>query len=123
MQKRVSLCILSLLALITACTVSPTQNQACSSPSILVEDVSSTLWMCILSPVDDTIVITPFVEVQGEAAADTVLSINEEILVVSSLQTFTVSVPLEEGMNVIEIVASDYAGNEISHILTITYQP
>jgi len=117
------LCILLILAMTMACTIPPTQDQNSISLSTPVEEVSGSLWVRILAPADNAVVATQVVEVRGEAPEDTVLSINDEILIVSSDQLFSLYVTLEEGLNVIEIVASDYDGNEISHILTITYQP
>jgi hypothetical protein len=36
---------------------------------------------------------------------------------------FKTTLPLEEGPNLIEIIASDESGNEASALLTITYEP
>ena len=58
--------------------------------------------------------------VSGRAPAGTVLSINDEITVVDQSQAFAVWVPLDEYQNLIEIVASDDAGDEVSFMLTVT---
>jgi len=79
--------------------------------------------MRILSPAKDEIASTASVEVRGEAPAETIVSINDDILIVPADQTFSLSIELDEGVNVIEIVASDYEGNELSFIVTVTYQP
>jgi hypothetical protein len=63
------------------------------------------------------------VKVEGEAPPDTVITINDDILVAGSDGKFESDVLLEEGPNVIEIVASDYEGNEVSFEITVTYQP
>ena len=88
-----------------------------------MESVNGPLWVRVLAPTDGQVVATPSIEVRGEATAETILSINDEILLVENDQAFTVTIPLEEGPNVIELVASDYLGNEISMIFTVTYQP
>ena len=111
------------LLIIVACTTPPTDNPIATLQPTPWEEVSGTLWVRILSPADNEIVNVSSVEVQGEAPADTVLSVNDEIVIVSSDQVFSLPVALEEGINVIEIVASDYDENEVSFIMTITYQP
>ena len=112
-----------LLSTLVACSVPTTQNPAATLPPTPWEATAGALWVRILSPADDEIVDMPSVEVRGEAPEDTVLSINDEILIVSSDQYFSLLVALEEGVNVIEIVASDNEGTEIFFIMTVTYQP
>ncbi len=60
--------------------------------------------------------------IQGQAPAETVISIEDTILVVDQSQSFAFQVNLEEGANVFELVASDINGQEVSFILTITYE-
>lgn len=122
MQKTVLLGIV-LMVLMSNCATPPTEISSAALPPTPWEEVAGALWVRILSPADNEIVNMPSVEVQGEAPADTVLSVNDEIVIVSLDQVFSLPVALEEGMNVIEIVASDYDGNEVSFIMTITYQP
>jgi hypothetical protein len=76
----------------------------------------------LLAPADETVVAAPQVNVVGEVSAETVLTINDEIYLLPA-GAFSQAVPLEEGPNVLEIVASDAAGNEVYLILTVTYQP
>jgi hypothetical protein len=77
----------------------------------------------VLSPLDEAIVNTPQVDVLGTAPAGAVLNINDEILLVGDDGQFKATVSLEEGPNLIEILASDVDGNESSLFLTITYEP
>ena len=65
----------------------------------------------------------PQVDVSGSAPAGTVISVNDDVLIVGADQQFKTSVPLEEGPNLIEIIASDENGNEASALLTVTYEP
>jgi hypothetical protein len=60
---------------------------------------------------------------QGTAPAGTVLTVNEQILVVDETGTFQVDVPLEDGPNLVEVVASNAAGDEVEFLLTIYYNP
>lgn len=84
---------------------------------------SQTLWLQILSPVDEAVVNTPQVEVTGSAPTSAVVSINDEILIVGDDEQFQTTVSLDEGPNLIEIIASDENGNEMPVLLTIMYEP
>jgi hypothetical protein len=63
------------------------------------------------------------VDVTGSAPAGAVVSIDDEILIVGSDQQFKTTVMLDEGPNLIEVIASDESGNELSVLLTVTYEP
>jgi len=84
---------------------------------------SESMWLQVLSPQDETVINVPQVDVIGSAPADAVVSVNEEILIVGDDQQFKSTVSLEEGPNLIEIVASDEDGNEMSLLLTVSYEP
>jgi len=144
-MKRLAILALVLLA---ACTPTPTSAPlvnptapgvlVMSTPTVISQDVMPTapiqptptsiseisgLWLQILSPVDEAVVNTSQVDVTGSAPAGTVVTINDEILIVGSDQQFRTTVSLDDGPNLIEIVASDESGNEMSVLLTITYEP
>jgi len=82
-----------------------------------------TLWLQVLSPPDESVVNTSQVDVVGTAPAGAVVSVNDEILIVGNDQHFQTTEFLEEGPNLIEIVASDTNGNETSLILAVNYEP
>jgi hypothetical protein len=69
------------------------------------------------------VVNTPQVDVTGSAPAGAVVSVNDDILLVGDNQQFKTTVSLDEGPNLIEIIASDDKGNETSLILTVIYEP
>jgi hypothetical protein len=77
----------------------------------------------LLDPQDGATVNTAEISVKGQAPADTVVTVNDDILVVGSDGTFESQVSLDQGPNVIEIVASDTNGDEVSFEVTVTYQP
>lgn len=108
------------LILLAACA--PVSAGVTPSPTP-IELTSGALWLRIISPADEAILVAPQVEVRGEAPAGAALSINDEILIVPADEEFAVTLPLEEGPNAIEIVASDIEGTEITLILVVTYQP
>ena len=87
------------------------------------EYINGTLWVHLFSPQDEAVVQTAQIAVTGQAPVETVISLNDEIYVVSADQSFTIPINLEEGPNVLEFVASDLSGNEVTFILTVTYEP
>jgi glucodextranase-like protein len=92
-------------------------------PPTATSEPSGALWLQVLSPQDETVVDLPQVDVTGTALAGAVVSINEEVLVVGNDGQFKATIPLEEGPNLIEVLASDAQGNETSLLLTVTYEP
>ena len=77
----------------------------------------------ILSPLDGAVVNTPQVEIVGLTSAGAVVSVNDDILIVGSDGQFKIVVALDEGPNVVEIIASDAAGNEGYILLSVFYEP
>ena len=84
---------------------------------------SGTIWLQVLSPQDEAVVNTSQVDVIGAAPARSVVSVNDEILIIGDDQQFKTTLSLDEGPNLIEILASDENGNETSLLLTVTYEP
>ena len=85
--------------------------------------ISGELSIQVISPLDEEILNTPEVVVIGTAPAGTVISINEEIILAGGDGSFRVTLSLEEGPNLIEIVASDINGSEATQLLTVMYEP
>ena len=77
----------------------------------------------ILSPPDNAVVNAPQVEIIGQTAPDVVLTFNDEIVVAGPDGAFTATVPLDEGPNLVQMVASDAEGDETTFELTVTYEP
>jgi hypothetical protein len=88
-----------------------------------ITKTSGSLTVQLLEPQDETTVRTSVISVRGQAPADTVVTVNDDILVVGSDAKFETQVTLDEGPNVVEIVASDTNGDEVSFNVTVTYQP
>jgi hypothetical protein len=59
----------------------------------------------------------------GSAPAGAVITVNDDILIVGNDQQFKTTISLDEGPNLIEIIASDDNGNEMPILLTVTYEP
>jgi hypothetical protein len=77
----------------------------------------------LLSPQENVAVTTPWVDVVGTAPAETVISLNDEIAVAGADGYFHARVPLEEGLNEIQCVASDLDGNEVVFSFIVDYEP
>jgi hypothetical protein len=77
----------------------------------------------VTSPEDESTVNTSPVNVTGETTPDAVLSINGQSVEVDADGMFTAEVELVEGINFIEIVASDFDGNTVDAVRTLIYSP
>lgn len=73
-------------------------------------------------PNEDVTVSTAQVTLQGSAPPETVLSINDEILLVAADGHFSLPLTLSPGINLVEVIASSPNGDEINLYLTITYE-
>jgi hypothetical protein len=72
---------------------------------------------------EEMLVATPAFTLEGQAPPGTVVSANQAVLVVGESGRFAVEAPLEEGPNLLEVVASSPQGEEVSFLLTVTYEP
>lgn len=77
----------------------------------------------VTSPQDESVVNVASIAIEGQAGASSVVSVNGDLVDVDGSGKFRTTVELEEGPNIIEIVASDTTGKEASTILTVIYQP
>lgn len=80
-------------------------------------------FLTVTSPEDETTVTADSMEVTGETTPDAVVSVNGEPVEVDASGNFTVTVELVEGPNFLEVVASDFAGNEVQEIRAVIYLP
>lgn len=78
----------------------------------MIEGNSGSLWIRLFAS-DGLIVTTPDFVLAGEAPPNTVISINDEILVVDKSGTFQTTLHLDEGPNLIEVLASDYILSQV----------
>jgi M6 family metalloprotease-like protein len=80
----------------------------------------------ITSPTNDTTVSTSTIAVTGTATDDsgvTSLTVNGNSVTIESDGSFTTTVPLTNGVNIITVVATDAAGNTATQSVTVTYTP
>lgn len=116
-RNQVSGWLLLLAVTLAACIRSTTTAET------VIDATAGPLWIRIQAPARDAVVSLPYVDVVGEAAPGTVISINDEIVVIESEPSFTVRVPLELGSNLIEIIASDAEDHQVTLTLVVTYEP
>jgi hypothetical protein len=114
--------ILILTLLLSACAGGAgALSAAPTAPPVVLS--SGSLKVTLTGPADETVVNTPQVDVTGQAPAETVISIGDVITVVEASGEFSIRVPLEEGPNELEIIASDPNGNQVTTTLVVTYEP
>jgi maltose-binding protein MalE len=81
----------------------------------------SAIPLTITEPQDETTVYLANLVVKGQTETDAVVSVNEVVVDVDAEGKFSTTVTLEEGPNPIEVLASDFEGNEGSVTLTVIY--
>lgn len=114
------LVIVLLLVLISACAPTPGKITPPPSPE---PTPKPEFFLTVTEPADNSIINTDKVEVGGRTSPGAVVSVNGELVEVDEEGNFTMMVVLEEGPNIIEVIASDLEGNEESRILVVIYVP
>ncbi len=104
----------------TALPMVPTASAKTAKPA---SSTTPALRLKILSPEPDAVVNVPQVNVTGQGTPGAVVTLNEAILIIDATGAFSVTLPLVEGPNLIEIEASDASGNGTYLELTVTYEP
>src|SRR4030042_5304041 len=84
---------------------------------------SGELSVRILAPTDGDIFETPDILLVGEAAAGTVISVNDALTIADIQGDFAVPLHLEVGTNLLEIVASNGTGDQVSATLVVSFLP
>jgi hypothetical protein len=113
----------------TTSTQSPTSTATeVLSPAIIesaepapTSTATEALSLAITEPADEAVVNTSRITVSGKTLADAVVSINGTIANVNYQGIFTGEANLDAGPNIIEVVASDFYGNERAAIITVIY--
>ena len=72
---------------------------------------------------DEMLVQSSQLELNGTADPETAISFDDQIVYVGPNRTFSVTIVLEEGPNLIEITASDLSENSATVYLSVTYEP
>jgi putative hemolysin len=103
--------------------VAPPASIPSASGTPPTEAVQVPVILEIVAPQDGAVVDSPQIDVTGNASPGAVVSVNDDILIAGPDGTFKWPVTLEEGPNLIEIVASNATGAEATLELTVIYEP
>jgi hypothetical protein len=79
------------------------------------------LKLTVTEPPDNSIVGTSEIEIKGITSPGAVISANSEFDTADNQGNFAITVSLDEGPNVVELVASDASGNEVTLSITVSY--
>jgi len=135
-ERLVTLVMVLLLVLIVACA--PTPKEITPAPTPIPEEVSPPpspepaptpaptpvgFFLKVTEPKDESIVTSSVIPVSGTTSPDAVVSVNGEMVEVDEWGNFTTVVTLEEGPNIIEVIASDFEGNKEGTVLALVYIP
>lgn len=90
----------------------------------MVEQATGVLFLEMISPDSDELFVTQSsYELSGRTTVDALLSVNDEVLDVDEEGKFALSIELEEGPNVIEVIASNALGEQQDEVLLVFYEP
>lgn len=101
-------------------SLKPASTSAVPSP---IRATQVPLFLVVTSPGDETEATDELCVVRGRTAPGAVVSINGDVAAVDVRGEFSHTVVLDDGANVIEIVASDVEGTLIRHTLLVNYLP
>jgi hypothetical protein len=73
----------------------------------------------MVAPQDESVVSQSSVMVQGRTVPDAVVSVNGRTAEVDASGNFTITVTLELGPNSIEVIVSDFRGNQQSRVISV----
>jgi|GEM_PF-825492 hypothetical protein len=93
-------------------------------PPTATPDPVGAFFLHMVEPIDgEAFVTTSTFDVIGRTSVDALVTVNDTFADVAIDGTFTVTVDLEEGPNIVEVVASTAAGDEASEVLVIILEP
>ena len=112
--------------LVPANTVSPnpTQPPATATPVPTLVATEGDLFLQLINPPETEVFTdTGTLAVVGRTRVDAVVTINDTIVEPDIDGDFSLDVPLEEGPNIIEVVASVASGEQMDLVLVAIYLP
>jgi hypothetical protein len=66
-------------------------------------------------------VTTAAIQVTGETTVDAVVTVNGQIAEVDAIGRFQVAITLVEGPSTIEVIASDFSGNQAQELRNVIF--
>jgi len=107
----------------TPATNQPSPTPSPQSTAAGLRLTSGGLTVIIEAPEDGATLTTSPVEFKGKAPAGTVISLNEINLVVGASGAFSAPIQLESGSNLVEFLASNARGDQVSYFFTVFFEP
>ena len=125
MKRGLAATMVLVLSLVFAagCGGSQSPMTAPTTPETTSEISDKGLFLTVTQPANESIINADRVEVIGITAPGAVVSVNGNPMEVDGEGNFTMTVVLEEGPNLVEVIASDVQGNQESHPLVLIYVP
>ncbi len=97
---------------------------ATATPTATPDPFAEALFLHVTSPEgDEDFVSVATYTVAGNTRIDAIVSVNDQIAEVDQNGSYSATVELEIGPNIVEVVASVASGDEVSKVLTIFYLP
>ena len=92
--------------------------------TVTATSTSVPLSLTISEPQNESIVRESLLRVSGHTAPDAILSINGDMVrTIDENGNFTTVISLVEGPNLIDAIATNYEGDQVSQELTVIYLP
>ena len=104
-------------------TSTPTPTAPPAGAATLTPAEDDRFFLEIAEPADESVISTGTVAVRGSTTVDAVVSVNGAVVEVDAQGSFEAIVTLEEGPNLIEVVASDLTGAGESVDIVVVYIP
>ena len=82
---------------------------------------SEELFLEITSPQDNIVVTSAAIAAVGRASPDATVTLNGRLAEMDVAGNFSILFSLDEGINLIEVIASDLAGEVLTRVLTVIY--
>ncbi len=104
-------------------TATPTPTSTPTAAAPLPPLTPAAFFLRVTSPEDEAVVTAASLQVTGETTPDAVVTVNGQIVEVDADGRFQATLSLKEGPNVIEVLASDFSGNQAQELRTVIFVP
>ncbi len=111
---------IGLALVVAACTrpVAVPTTVATPTPILVTPEA---FFLRVTAPQNESVVTTAVIQLTGETAVDAVVTVNGQIAEVDATGRFQVTLTLAEGPSTIEVVASDFSGNQAQELRTVIF--